>query len=117
MKKQQGRSRFKRHAEAGPDVVDVQDCYRRVENLRRALEVCLIRGVNGQSSNTFLAQRTGQNLERPKHYVRQNPGEPGKPRLGTSVVWEGCQGSHLIHNLEGCAPQGLKRGSEGNVRL
>ena len=43
MEEQQGRSGLKRHVEAGQDVVDVQDCYRRVDELRRALQVSLVR--------------------------------------------------------------------------
>ena len=42
MEGQQGRAGLKRHVEAGRDLVDVQECYRRVENLRRALQVSLI---------------------------------------------------------------------------
>ena len=39
VQEQQQRSRLKRHVGAGQDLVDVRGCYRRVETLRRELQV------------------------------------------------------------------------------
>lgn len=60
---QRGRSGLRRHLEGGNDWADVQDCYTRVENLRRELQVGLSYCDIDRRPNPILEQSLAKNLE------------------------------------------------------